>query len=95
MYDVKNFTSDKFYVISLLHLWNVVHWYIACSAWDELLKQLYHYYIMNKLNYGLFLISSHNTIRDKHEIVIQKKTFNKSINKTRNINQQTHNKTVL
>lgn len=52
-------------------------------------------YIMKKLNYGLFLISSHNTIRDKHEIVIQKKTFNKSINKTRNINQQTHNKTVL
>lgn len=47
------------------------------------------------MNYGLFLISSHNTIRDKHEIVIQKKTFNKSINKTRNINQQTHNKTVL
>lgn len=43
MYDVKNFTSDKFYVISLLHLWNVVHWYIACSAWGELLKQLYHY----------------------------------------------------
>lgn len=52
-------------------------------------------YTMNKLNYGLFLISSHNTIRDTHEIVIQKKTFNKSINKTRNINQQTHKKTVL
>lgn len=38
---LKNFNSDKLYVISLLHLWNMVlDWNIACSAWDELLKQL-------------------------------------------------------